>query len=306
MGTQPLVVKGLTKQIGVTKIVNNVDITLESGKITGLLGPNGAGKTTIMRLLVGLMSPTLGTIEIVGHSLQSDFAGAMRQIGSIIETPEFYNYMTGRENLRVLARMSDPTITEERIDEVLNFVHLSQQKNQKVRTYSLGMRQRLGVAQAMVHNPEILIFDEPMNGLDPAGMREFRELLFDLAKKQGVAILISSHQLSEIELLCDNLIILQKGVITRTEDLVKMNANVKVGTLKLETTDNAKAAELLTADNYTVTASPDFIEVELVEDDRAKIVRTLVVAGVDVVMVMLEKPTLEDNFLAWTEGGELK
>ena len=306
METQPLVVTGLTKQIGINKIVNNVSITLEAGKITGLLGPNGAGKTTIMRLLVGLMNPTAGKIEIVGHSLQSDFAGAMRQIGSIIETPEFYNYMTGRENLRVLARMSDPTISEAHIDEVLDFVHLSAQKNQKVRTYSLGMRQRLGVAQAMVHNPQILIFDEPMNGLDPAGTHEFRELLFTLAKEQGVAILISSHQLSEIELLCDNLIILQKGVITRTEELGKMNADVKVGTLKLETSNNAKAAEVLVAAGYNARVAGDVLEVLLENDDRAKIVRSLVEGGFDLTTVVLEKPTLEDNFLAWTKGGELK
>lgn len=305
MGKTPLVVEQLTKKVKNKTIVHDVSFTLTAGKITGLLGPNGAGKTTIIRLLVGLMQPTTGKIEITGAPLQQDFAKAMREIGSIIETPEFYNYLTGTENLRILAKMSDRTITEERIQEVLAFVHLKEQKDQKVRTYSLGMRQRLGVAQAMVHKPRVLIFDEPMNGLDPAGMREFRELLFQLAK-EGVAILISSHQLSEIEILCDELIILQKGVVTRQESLQKTTADlVTTGLLHIETSDNEKAAALLTTAGYQVTVAEDVLRLHLTTDTRGAIVKLLVEAQLDVLTIMLEKPTLEDNFLNWTKGGEL-
>lgn len=302
---KPLVVKNLTKKVKQKTIVQDVSFSLEAGKITGLLGPNGAGKTTIIRLLVGLMAKSAGKIEICGETLDKDFSKAMRQIGSIIETPEFYNYLTGTENLRILAKMSNREISEERIQEVLAFVHLKEQKDQKVRTYSLGMRQRLGVAQAMVHQPKVLIFDEPMNGLDPAGMREFRELLFQLAK-EGVAILISSHQLSEIEILCDELIILQKGVITRTESLQKSTEDLlTTGLLHLETSDNERAKILLEAAGYTVTAEGSVLRFHLESDTRGEIVKMLVVADLAVLTVFLEKPTLEDNFLNWTKGGEL-
>ncbi|WP_071130437.1 ABC transporter ATP-binding protein [Enterococcus timonensis] len=303
--TQALTVSQLTKKVGKKTIVSDVSFSLTPGKITGLLGPNGAGKTTIIRLLVGLMSPTNGTIEIVGYNLQENFSNALRQVGAIIETPEFYNYLTGTENLRLLAKMSDATISEEKIQQALSAVHLTQQKDQKVRTYSLGMRQRLGVAQAMVHSPKVLVFDEPMNGLDPAGMREFRELLFELAQS-GVAILISSHQLAEIELMCDTLIILQNGVVTRTENLQKEKTVTSLGRLRLETTDNLQAIALLSQAGFHVEQKENEIFIHVETDEREKISRLLMAQQIAILTFVFDRPTLEDNFLNWTKGGELK
>ncbi len=173
----------------------------------GLLGPNGAGKTTMIRMMVGLIPPTAGEVYIGGHSLQSHRNQALRQVGVIVENPEMYKYMSGYKNLLHFARMI-PGITKQRIHEVTELVGLTDRIHDKVKTYSLGMRQRLGVAQALLHRPSVLILDEPTNGLDPAGIRDLRDYLKRLAREHGTAVIVSSHMLSEMELMCDRVAII--------------------------------------------------------------------------------------------------
>src|SRR5690606_5369446 len=203
-------IKNLSKTIGKKKIIKNLSLDLHKGEITGFLGPNGAGKTTTIRMMVGLMRPTEGEVWIDGQSVQADFEGSIQKVGVIVENPEMYKYMSGYKNLLHFSRMHKG-VSKERIDEVVKQVGMQNRINEKVASYSLGMRQRLGLAQALLHDPKFLILDEPTNGLDPAGIREFRIYLQKIAKENGVAIFVSSHLLSEIELLCDRIAIIQNG-----------------------------------------------------------------------------------------------
>ena len=208
--TEILTLKNVSKLIGTKQIIDNASFSVEQGQVVGLLGPNGAGKTTIIRMVVGLMKHNKGSITIMGNSLETSFKAAIASVGAIVENPEFYNYLTGYENLMQYQRMAKTKMTAVEMDDLIRQVHLEEYINQKVKTYSLGMRQRLGVAQALIHRPTLLVLDEPMNGLDPKGMREFREMILML-REQGVSVLVSSHQLSDIEQIADHLIVVQKG-----------------------------------------------------------------------------------------------
>src|SRR5438045_7315144 len=196
-----LVARNLTKVIGKRTIVDNISFAINAGEVFGFLGPNGAGKTTTIRMLFGLIKPTHGTIEICGFDVRRNFEQAMRNIGCIVETPDLYRFMTGRENLEHFARMLGARDAE--IERVASLVNLAHRLDQRVGTYSLGMRQRLGIAQALLGRPKLLILDEPANGLDPAGIREIRELLRSLAREREMSVFVSSHQLAEIELSRD-------------------------------------------------------------------------------------------------------
>ncbi|MGX7264015.1 ABC transporter ATP-binding protein [Enterococcus crotali] len=298
-----LEVKDISKRVGKKKIIKGASFTVKSGSVTGLLGPNGAGKTTIIRMLVGLMSHDEGSIQIKGQSLSTDFKEAMAHVGAIVENPEFYNYMTGMENLKQYARMSQKTITDEALDQVIHSVHLENNIDQKVKTYSLGMRQRLGVAQAILHQPDLLLLDEPMNGLDPKGMREFREMIESL-KKQGVGVLISSHQLSDMELLCDDLVIVQKGEITYIGPMNNPEEDNKL-ILLLETDQQQEALTFLTEQQYSVAVEERYLKIELIEDVRTVLVKQLVEAGIGIKELKVHVDSLEENFLRWTEDGGL-
>ncbi|MEI5991863.1 hypothetical protein A5881_003402 [Enterococcus termitis] len=300
---QVLEVKDISKRVGKKKIIKGASFTVRSGSVTGLLGPNGAGKTTIIRMLVGLMSHDEGSIQIKGQSLSTDFKEAMAHVGAIVENPEFYNYMTGMENLKQYARMSQKTITDEALDQVIHSVHLENNIDQKVKTYSLGMRQRLGVAQAILHQPDLLLLDEPMNGLDPKGMREFREMIESL-KKQGVGVLISSHQLSDMELLCDDLVIVQKGEITYIGPMNNPEEDNKL-ILLLETDQQQEALTFLTEQQYSVAVEERYLKIELTEDVRTVLVKQLVEAGIGIKELKVHVDSLEENFLRWTEDGGL-
>lgn len=203
-------VKDITKKIGDQTIVDGISFTVSRGELFGLLGPNGAGKTTTIRMMVGLIRLTRGDILVQGYSIQRDFRKAIAEIGAIIETPAFYDYMSGYQNLQHYAHMY-PCIGHTRIDEVVEFVGLSDRIGDAVHTYSLGMRQRLGIAQALLHKPSVLILDEPTNGLDPAGIKALREYLRRLAEEKGVTVIISSHLLSEMEMMCDRTAIIKRG-----------------------------------------------------------------------------------------------
>ena len=211
MQTKPVVqFKNIKKKIGKKMIIDDISFDVNAGEIFGFLGPNGAGKTTTIRMLFGLISITEGEILVNGFSIKNDYEKAIVSVGGIVENPEMYKYLSGYKNLVHYARMYG-NITKGRIDEVIALVGLDQRIKDKVKTYSLGMRQRLGLAQALLHKPSLIVLDEPTNGLDPAGIHEFRAHLRMLAEKENVAIMISSHQLSEMELMCDRIGIIQNG-----------------------------------------------------------------------------------------------
>lgn len=217
-----LKVENLTKKYGDRVAVNNVSFSLVEGQIFGFLGANGAGKSTTIKMLTGLTSITSGNAYINGYSIKTNFESAISSVGAIIEIPQFYTYLSGYNNLKFFARLSSRSVSNERIMEVSNLVGLGNRIKDKVGNYSLGMKQRLGVAQALLHYPKVLILDEPTNGLDANGIREFRMMLKSLAQKENICILISSHILGEMENLCDVIAIIDKGKIIEFKTLEQL------------------------------------------------------------------------------------
>ena len=203
-------IQNVSKVIKGKTIIDSLSFEVKNGEVFGFLGPNGAGKTTTIRMIVGLMEMTSGDIKISGYSVKKNFEKAVGQVGAIVENPEMYKFLSGYQNLLHYARMSKG-ITKEKIAETVKLVGLTDRIHDKVKTYSLGMRQRLGIAQALLHNPKVLILDEPTNGLDPAGIREIRDYVRMLAREKDMAVIVSSHLLSEMEMMCDRIGIIQKG-----------------------------------------------------------------------------------------------
>ncbi|MGZ7039760.1 MAG: ABC transporter ATP-binding protein, partial [Thermoanaerobaculia bacterium] len=252
MNAPTLVASHLTKKIGKKTIVNDVSFELRAGEVFGFLGPNGAGKTTTIRMLVGLIRPTAGTVTICGQDVRHHFEEAMRCIGCIVETPDLYRFMTGRENLEHFARML--RVPAEDIERVANIVALGHRLDQRVREYSLGMRQRLGIAQALLGHPRLLILDEPANGLDPAGIREIRELLRGLAAT-GMSVFVSSHLLAEIELMCDRVAIIHKGNILRDGTVRELIASQRA--MEFHVSDIVRATQVLQERDVAFTPDHD-------------------------------------------------
>ena len=206
-----LEVRGITKIYGTRTAVNNASFDIKAGEIYGLIGKNGAGKTTIIKIITGLCRATSGEVYICNEDVQSSVK-ALKYVGAIIENPELYGYMSGMDNLKYFAGLYK-NISKNKIDEIVSLVGMDNRINDKVKTYSLGMKQRVGIAQALLHSPKLLILDEPTNGLDPNGIKEMRLFLRRLAKEQNIAILISSHNLSEMEMICDKIGIIDNGMI---------------------------------------------------------------------------------------------
>lgn len=239
----------------------------------------------------------------MGNLLDSSFKTAIASVGAIVENPEFYNYMTGYENLMQYQRMAKKKGTASELEALIRQVHLEGHIHQKVKTYSLGMRQRLGVAQALVHQPDLLVLDEPMNGLDPKGMREFREMILSLRAK-GVSVLVSSHQLSDIEQIADHLIVVQKGKVTHQVAMAELKAEKNV--LIIKTDDNLQTEALLKASfDVEVLHVDDELQVTLQTDQRSEIATAIVTAGIGLKELRTKQSSLEDTFLAWTEEGGL-
>lgn len=207
-----LSVKNLNKSFGKRTIINDMSFNVNGGEIFGFLGPNGSGKTTTIKMIMGFLFPDSGEISICGMDLKKNYESAMNLVGGIVENPEMYKELTGRQNLQMYARLHD-NVSKERIDEVIALVGMSQRADEKIKKYSLGMKQRIGVAQAIVHKPKLLILDEPTNGLDPAGIKELRDVLKKLAHEEGIAVMVSSHMLAEMELMCDRVAIINQGSI---------------------------------------------------------------------------------------------
>ncbi|EIO9133740.1 ABC transporter ATP-binding protein [Listeria monocytogenes] len=292
----------VTKKIGQKNIVHDISFDIHKGEVFGLLGPNGAGKTTIIRSIVGLIRRSEGTVFINGKNVDTEYKAAISEVGAIIENPEFYMYMSGWANLKQFARMSQKNITDEHIREIVELVKLTGAIDQKVKTYSLGMRQRLGVAQALIHSPALLILDEPTNGLDPQGMAEFRTLIRDLATK-GTSVLISSHLLSEIQQITDRFAIINKGVLTHTEKMSDLLEN-HVAAYKLKVSDPAATTTVLTTLPVKLVAQKeDLFKIEVAHEDVHLIARALIQANIDLLEMVPLQASLEERFLELTKGG---
>ncbi|MGG4266980.1 ABC transporter ATP-binding protein [Peribacillus simplex] len=303
MSESVLKVQSLTKKIGKATIVDNVSFEIKSNEIFGLLGPNGAGKTTIIRMITGLINRTGGTVMINGSDLDQDFEGAMNQLGAIVENPEFYKYMTGRKNIMHYARMSSNDISHERIEEVIKLVKLEHAIDKKVKTYSLGMRQRLGVAQAILHKPSLLIFDEPTNGLDPQGIREFRDHLKLLAS-EGVGILISSHLLSEMQLMCDSFAVIEKGKLIHTKEHIIDEKTETINEVSFTVSDGELAKKILQEQFVDITILKNGakkISVSATREQTAEINRSFNGNQLDVYEIGITRKSLEDKFFEITE-----
>lgn len=269
---------------------------INKGEVFGFIGPNGAGKTTTIRMMVGLMKLTEGDVLIQGHSIKTDFQKAVREVGAIVENPEMYPFMTGLQNLKHYANMT-PEITKERIDEVVALVGLEKVLKEKVGRYSLGMRQRLGIAQALLHHPSILILDEPTNGLDPAGIREIRQYIRRLASEENVAVIISSHLLSEIELMCDRIGIIKNGELISTQQIHGSDADKQLQQLELIATPIEKASKVLESElNIESLQIEESLTFQCERESIPDIARTLVAHDIAIYQIGRAKASLEDKF----------
>lgn len=312
-----LAVEHLRKKIGKKWIIDDVNFDVRAGEIFGFLGPNGAGKTTTIRMLVDLIKPTEGKVQICGYNVNRDPERALAHVGSIVENPEVYPYLTGWENLEHFARMH-PSVDNQRIQEVVEIVRLDQRIHDKVKTYSLGMRQRLGIAQALLGRPKLLILDEPTNGLDPKGIKELRTFVRSLAE-EGMAVFVSSHLLSEIQLLCDRVAIISRGrvlAVGGVDELVSGNANYVIWQLSpkplgltLLIQEGVKIVEdphAVLDDTIAAGLNEDSVVTQLSGDRIPVIIPKLVRAGVHIQDVHKINPTLEQLFLEMTEGESIE
>lgn len=301
---QPIVqLQNVTKRIGKKTIIDQLSLDIPVGEVFGFLGPNGSGKTTTIRMMVGLMSITSGEITIGGYPINREYEKAIRHVGAIVENPEMYKYLTGYKNLLHYARMI-PEVTKERIDEVVALVGLEASIHDKVKTYSLGMRQRLGVAQAILHRPKLLILDEPTNGLDPAGIRELRDYLRQLVKQEGIAVFVSSHLLSEMELMCDRVAIIQSGKLIDVFKIQTERSSQTSYKVQFEVDKGQEALQLMIKSGHqALLESSNRIAIEADKELIAVLNAQLVGAGVKVYGISVHNKSLEDQFLEVT-GGE--
>lgn len=301
-----LQVSHVTKKMGSKTIVEDLTFEVRAGEVFGFLGPNGAGKTTTLRMIVGLIGITEGNVLIRGTDVTTDFEQAMKHVGAIIENPEMYKFLSGYKNLLHYAKMI-PGVTKERIEEVISLVGLERLIHEKVQTYSLGMRQRLGVAQALLHKPSLLILDEPTNGLDPVGIRELRDQLRQLAEKEGVAVLVSSHLLSEMELMCDRVAIIQQGRLVSVQSLQEMigTHGQLVVRFEVDRLDLVEPILMEFLGHGNLKTHQDRVEIKLLREQIPELNRRFVQAGVSVYMIQPVVHTLEDQFLELTRGGDI-
>src|SRR6056297_2532895 len=292
-----LQVKDLTKIINKREIIKNINLEISKGEIYGFLGPNGAGKSTTLRMVVGLSKPTTGDITISGYSITNNYVKAMANVGCIIEEPALYEYMTGLKNLKILGAMSK-NVSEKDIREAVELVGMSHRINDLVKTYSMGMKQRIGLAQALIHHPKLLILDEPTNGLDPQGIYKFRQIIKTLVKEKGFSVLLSSHLISEIQLMCDKVAIINNGQIIKTakvEDLLFSNQIYW-------TIDYPKKGKRILESKFDIEAN--IIDNQLVAKLPEHLIETVntffINKGIKIKYVSIKKKTLEDLFLELT------
>ncbi|AZZ60737.1 ATP-binding cassette domain-containing protein [Oenococcus sp. UCMA 16435] len=298
-----LSVKAVNKTFGHRKVLFDVSFNIEPGRIVGLIGPNGAGKTTIMKSIAGLTGYE-GTIEIDGKKVSKSHTTSLKKVGSLIETPGIYPYMSGYNNLKLYAQGT----SAEELGKIMEQTMITEFANRKAKKYSLGMKQRLGVAIAMLDNPELIILDEPMNGLDPQSVHSMRALLRNLAD-QGVSVLISSHILSELELVADDLVVVNHGHIlfngTKTDFFASQSHGNEGSTIVLQTGNDSKAEDLLKTSGFQTTNITEDLQVLTDEKHNLnKLLQQLVMNKIEIKGIREEKQSLEDSFIDLINGGE--
>jgi ABC-2 type transport system ATP-binding protein len=290
---------GLTKHFGERVAVSNVDLRVPRGAAFGYLGPNGAGKTTLIRMLLGLTTATSGSMQLLGRPVPAERKAALARVGAIVEEPRFHPHLTGRENLTVIAAARERA-AHDRIDGALARVGLTQRADERVKRYSLGMRQRLGVARSLLADPELLILDEPTNGLDPAGIHEFRDMIRGFVA-EGRTVLLSSHLLDEVEKICDEVAIVDRGEVVAQGPIDALAAGAKQ-TILIATSDDEHALGILSAHRGVELAARESlgIRVTLRDDAGDELSRRLVTAGLAIRRFEPARASLEQRFLEIT------
>jgi len=293
--------QGLTKTYGALSAVDHVDLEVGAGDVYGLLGPNGAGKTTFMRMLFGLIRPDAGSVELFGMRGVPGKVDALRDVAGFVETPRFYGYLSGRANLEILATL-DRQQANGRIDEVLEQVDLADRAKDKVREYSYGMVQRLGVAAALMRSPRLLILDEPTNGLDPAGIRDMRALIRRLADS-GITVLLSSHNMLEVEEICRHVAIMRRGRLAFEGSMDDLRARAEDVQYRLVSSDDARAAEIAARSDgvHHVTRRPDGVHIDSQPEPVERLTQELGRQGIGIRQLELPTTALETLFFRLTE-----
>ena len=294
--------KQLSKDFSGEAAVNQLSIQVRKNEIYGFLGPNGAGKSTAMKMLLGLLQPTHGSIRLFDKNFDSNQIALLSSVGSLIEEPSYYANLTGYENLEIIQRLLK--LPKENIDKVLKIVKLYEQKDKPVKNYSLGMKQRLGIALAIIKFPKLLILDEPTNGLDPAGIQEIRELIKSLPQKYDMTVIISSHILSEIEQMATTVGIINKGKLLFEGQLTELEEDEKY---LFETSDDALAEQLLMRKGFELEENQSIVLKDYNKTNIAAAVKVLVANDIDIYQVRMVRKSLEEVFLDMTgrEGGVL-
>lgn len=301
-----LEVSNLKKTIGRREIIKGVTFEINSGEIFGFLGPNGAGKTTTIRMLVGLIKPTEGNIKICGYDLQKDTSKALEEVGAVVENPELYKYLSGRENLMQIARIRK--ISKEQVEETIKLVGLENRIDDKVRKYSLGMKQRLGLAASLLSKPKLLILDEPTNGLDPSGILDFREVVQKAAREREMAVFVSSHILSEVQNLCDKVAFINDGVIKAVEEINKktntMDTDKDVVCLVSNDDKNNLIKEIKKL-TYISSCKEEEKGLKIIMECNStpKLVKHLAMNNFNVEEIYKERKGLEQRYMELVEGG---
>lgn len=301
-----LEVNNLKKTIGKREIIKGITFSIKPGEVFGFLGANGAGKTTTIRMLVGLIKPTSGEVKICGYNLESDTSNALREVGAVVENPELYKYLSGRENLMQIARIR--RISKQDVEDTIKLVGLEDRIDDKVRKYSLGMKQRLGLAASLLSKPKLLILDEPTNGLDPSGILDFREVVQRAAKEREMAVFISSHMLSEVQNLCDKVAFINSGVIKAIEEINKETHSMEVDreTVCLVSNDNKNKLvnEISKLPYISVCKSNDKgLKIILEANATPKLVKHLIMNNFNVEEIYKERKGLEQRYMELVEGG---
>lgn len=295
-------INSLTKDFKELRAVNNLNLSVYKGDVFGFLGPNGAGKSTTIRMLLSLIKPSEGNINIFNKSLRKNRIEILKKVGAIVEKPDFYGYLSAYKNLEILGRISGHNISRKRIMETLELVGLDKRFNSKVKTFSHGMKQRLGLAQALLHDPDLIILDEPTTGLDPQGMKEIRELIIYLSKEKGKTIFLSTHILSEIELVANRMIIINKGT-TKVEGLVKDLLDSKKSKVSFEVDNQELTRNLIStstwADKFEAQTENHFIFL-LENEEISELIKYFIDNEVKISAVVPTR-SLEDYFLKITE-----
>lgn len=288
----------LNKKTGnIVTAVNHVSLDIEEGEILGLLGANGAGKTTLIKIMLDLIKTDSGRIIIDGYDVAKHREKALKEVGAIVEEPTLFSDFTGMENLKYFAKLQNADINEEKIKSIVKLVGLEERIDSKFKSYSLGMRQRLGIAQALIHSPKILMLDEPTNGLDPNGIIEMRELFKSLKKELGITIIISSHILSEMQQLCDRVAFMVKGEIKAVKTMDEVNFGVdKLKKFALECSDLQKAKKILEDMELSVQKSENMLIIRATQSDISKAIKALVQNDIDIYSLARQKRKLEDLY----------